>query len=241
MNELMKVQEKTPIEIALGIDEEGYTTSKKLYEFLELDPSHYSRWCNRNIINNVFAEEGVDYFIENSPAGRATVGRGNTVDYKLSSNFAKELSVLADNPRGILARNYFRNCEIALKKSVSKLEEENKKLQLLTLSPEMKFMAMNPKFLALESALGLSRKELYSLIYKNIEENYHISISKEVLNYCIDHHIPSCYTMTVLEDVSHLFLFLYDTVENMLKQLEIHPLGELNNEPLSVTTIESIS
>ena len=126
MNELINTINKTPIEIALGIDADGYTTSKKLYEFLELNPSHYSRWCNRNIVNNVFAEEGVDYFIENSPAGRATVGRGNTVDYKLSSNFAKELSVLADNPRGILARNYFRNCEIALKKSVSKLEEENK-------------------------------------------------------------------------------------------------------------------
>ena len=60
MNELMNIQDRTPIEIALGIDEKGYTTSKKLYEFLELNPANYSRWCNRNIVNNVFAEEGVE-------------------------------------------------------------------------------------------------------------------------------------------------------------------------------------
>ena len=238
MNELINTINKSPIEIALDIDEQGYTTSKKLYEFLELNPSHYSRWCKRNIINNVFAEEGVDYWIENSPIGRAVTGRGNTVNYKLSSSFAKELSVLSDSPKGLLARSYFRNCETALKESVSMLREENKKLQLLTLSPEMRFMAMNPKYSNLESALGISRKELYSLIFKKIEKNYHISISKEVLKYCIDHHIPSCYTMTVLEDVPYLFVFLYDTVESMLKELENSSTGR---ESLSVTTIESIS
>ena len=37
----------TPIEIALGIDSEGRTTAKKLYEFLELDPSHYAKWFRR--------------------------------------------------------------------------------------------------------------------------------------------------------------------------------------------------
>lgn len=40
----------TPIEIALGIDENGMTTAKKLYEFLELDKSNYSRWLKRNIV-----------------------------------------------------------------------------------------------------------------------------------------------------------------------------------------------
>lgn len=34
---------QTPIEIALGIDEEGMTTARKLYAFLELDSSNYSR------------------------------------------------------------------------------------------------------------------------------------------------------------------------------------------------------
>lgn len=36
MNELESAKMQTPIEIALGIDEEGMTTARKLYEFLEL-------------------------------------------------------------------------------------------------------------------------------------------------------------------------------------------------------------
>ena len=38
MNELdIHTGNQTPIEIALGVDERGMTTAKKLYEFLELD------------------------------------------------------------------------------------------------------------------------------------------------------------------------------------------------------------
>ena len=50
----------TPIEIALSA-EDGFTTAKKLYEWLELDPTHYSRWIQSNLIENPFAEEGTDY------------------------------------------------------------------------------------------------------------------------------------------------------------------------------------
>ena len=43
MNELMKdTSHRTPIEIALGIDEKGMTTAKKLYEFLELNAGNYA-------------------------------------------------------------------------------------------------------------------------------------------------------------------------------------------------------
>lgn len=52
----------TPIEIALGIDENGMTTAKSLYEFLELNPSNYSKWCKRNILENEFAEENTDFW-----------------------------------------------------------------------------------------------------------------------------------------------------------------------------------
>ena len=51
----------TPIEIALGIDEDGKTTARKLYEFLKLAKGQFSRWAKTNIIENPFAEKGVDY------------------------------------------------------------------------------------------------------------------------------------------------------------------------------------
>ena len=61
MNETMNVTNQTPIEIALGIDEKGMTTARKLYEFLELNPSNYSKWLKRNITENEFAVMGEDF------------------------------------------------------------------------------------------------------------------------------------------------------------------------------------
>ena len=43
MNELMEQVNKTPIEIALDIDEDGMTTARKLYTFLELAQGQFSR------------------------------------------------------------------------------------------------------------------------------------------------------------------------------------------------------
>ena len=52
MNDLMNKVVQTPIEIALGIDENGMTTAKKLYEFLGMDLKNYSRWIRNNITEN---------------------------------------------------------------------------------------------------------------------------------------------------------------------------------------------
>ena len=61
MNEItINTANQTPIEIALGIDEEGMTTARKLYAFLEFRSGDYARWYRRNIIENEFAEENVD-------------------------------------------------------------------------------------------------------------------------------------------------------------------------------------
>lgn len=108
--EIMNVTNQTPIEIALQIDEDGFTTSKRLYSWLELDQSHYSRWCKTNILENPFAEDGVDY----SPC-KASKGKGNFAeDYRLSADFAKKLSVMQKTERGEQARVYFLGCEKAL-------------------------------------------------------------------------------------------------------------------------------
>lgn len=90
MNDLETTKMQTPIEIALGIDENGMTTAKKLYEFLEMDSRNYSRWCKSNITENEFAEENVDYwaFVINEEWGGQA-----TTDYKLTAHFAKKLSM----------------------------------------------------------------------------------------------------------------------------------------------------
>lgn len=62
LNTTIDTSKLTPIEIVLGIDKNGMTTAKKLYEFLELDKSQYARWCRCNITGNEFAEENTDYW-----------------------------------------------------------------------------------------------------------------------------------------------------------------------------------
>lgn len=115
MNNLINKPSQTPIEIVLGIDENGMTTAKKLYNFLELNPSNYSKWYKSNILENQFAVENEDYIVfvpndENPQGGRPTQ------DFKLVSSFAKKLSMTAKNEKGEQARDYFLKTEEALKK-----------------------------------------------------------------------------------------------------------------------------
>lgn len=132
MNQLQTQPNLTPIEIALGIDTDKRTTAKKLYEFLEMDKSQYSRWYKNNITNNEFAEEGIDYEVydievENPQGGRPTQ------DFKLTASFAKKLSMTAKNEKGEQAREYFIETENKLKEVVIDMEGLSTEMQALLL------------------------------------------------------------------------------------------------------------
>lgn len=111
----------TPIEIALGIDSDGRTTATKLYEFLELNSSNYSKWFRKNITENEFAEENVDYFPFVLQYESLT-GEKERKDAKLTASFAKKLSMIQKNQKGEAARNYFVGIENGAKKLVEKTQ-----------------------------------------------------------------------------------------------------------------------
>lgn len=120
MNEIMTqsftdTSRLTPIEIALGVDGNGMTTAKRLYEFLELNPGNFARWCKTNILENPFAEENVDYvrlFIEEeTPTG----GKIQREDFRLTAHFAKKLSVKGNSEKAEQAREYFARLEERVK------------------------------------------------------------------------------------------------------------------------------
>ena len=55
MQELVNVMNQTPIEIALGIDKDGMTTARKLYEFLgTCTRTIFKTGVKRNITENDF-------------------------------------------------------------------------------------------------------------------------------------------------------------------------------------------
>jgi anti-repressor protein len=129
VNELETTKMQTPIEIALGVDENGMTTAKKLYEFLELDSRNYSRWCKSNIIENEFAEENVDYwafFIDEE----RNFNPNPTTDYKLTAHFAKKLSMKGNGTKAEEARDYFTTLEESVKQKVVDLNQLSPELQM---------------------------------------------------------------------------------------------------------------
>lgn len=128
---------QTSIEIVLQIDENGITTASNLYAFLELNPTQFSRWCKRNIVNNKFSTENTDYVCFDILVDLAVKGQTKT-DYKITSEFAKKLSMTGNTDRHEQARQYFITCEQGLKIATQRLQfipsnSTNKKLiELLT-------------------------------------------------------------------------------------------------------------
>ncbi len=131
MNEILKetfgtqnTEEQTPIEIALGVDAQGMTTATKLYEFLELNPTNYSKWFKKNIIENQFAEEEVDYFrfVLKYESGDDFIKERQ--DAHLTASFAKKLSMTSKSRKGEAARNYFVGVENGTKKLVKNISPQ---------------------------------------------------------------------------------------------------------------------
>ncbi|KAK9679535.1 helix-turn-helix protein [Popillia japonica] len=131
MNELIKdTSNLTPIEIALGIDTDGRTTATKLHEFLQLNPSNYSKWFKKNIMDNEFAEENVDFtrFVLRYESATGTKERE---DAKLTARFAKKLSMMQKNERGEEAREYFTRVEDKTKEIAIQMQNMSPELRLL--------------------------------------------------------------------------------------------------------------
>ena len=145
--------DKTPIEIALQIDKDGMTTASKLYSFLELDITHFSRWCRKNIVNNKFATENEDYVILAINGDNSSKGRPKT-DYKLTSEFAKKLSMTGNTEKHEQARDYFIACEQGLKIATAKLQARNDDIQALAQSVTSLVQKIDSKFDSLESRVS---------------------------------------------------------------------------------------
>ena len=114
MNEVMNNKaNQTPIEIALGIDENGYTTARALYDFLDMPKQNFARWAKKNIEENEYFEENIDWW------GFFTMKNGNECrDYRLTTDFAKHLSMESHSAKGKIARQYFLKVEEKLKETV---------------------------------------------------------------------------------------------------------------------------
>lgn len=118
MIEIANVTMQTPIEIALGIDENGMTTARALYDFLEMPQKNFARWAKQNIEGNEYYDENKDWW------GFVIVKNGNECkDYRLTTDFAKHLSMESHSARGKIARQYFVSVEDKAKDMVLMLKQ----------------------------------------------------------------------------------------------------------------------
>ncbi len=98
--------------IKVTMNEQGkkLVSARDLYLGLGLNKAHWKRWSEQNIINN-------DYFTENSDwTGFAIVVNGNeTKDFAITLEFAKHIAMMARTEKSHEYRNYFIECEKAVK------------------------------------------------------------------------------------------------------------------------------
>ena len=261
-NTTIDTSKQTPIEIALQIDENGMTTLSALYSFLELDQSHYKRWYNKNIINNDFAVEDVDYEIIR-PNGENPKGGRPTIDFKLTSDFAKQLSMTVKNERGQEARKYFIACEQGLKIATQRLQSQQIDMKPLvdaitTLTNNMITMQQDiqelkqsqrnryllekrypsawykkiaPKYKMLMEYFDCTRAELYSSIYKELEDCYNIDINQIHEDYCYENHLlkDECYPMDAIEHNTQLRDALTLLIDSSLVKYGLQTEDEIKN------------
>lgn len=163
----------TPIEIALGIDENGMTTAKRLYEFLELNPSNYSRWVKSNISENQFADDGVDYWSLVMDDER-NFNPNPTQDFKLTAHFAKKLSMTQKSQKGEDAREYFTKVEDGAKQMVLRMQEMSPQLQvMINMELEQKRQAKEQERQAAELAeVKENQKTLTQALIKPAEVDF---------------------------------------------------------------------
>ena len=262
-NHTIDTSKQTPIEIALQIDENGMTTASKLYLFLELEPKNFSHWCTRNIKNNKFAIENEDYIVFVFENENPKIGGRPKTDYKLTSEFAKKLSMTGNSERHEEARRYFIACEQGLKIATQRLQAQQIDMKPLvdaitTLTNNMITMQQDiqelkqsqrnryllekrypsawykkiaPKYKMLMEYFDCTRSELYSSIYKELEDMYNIDINQIHEDYCYENHLlkDECYPMDYIEHNTQLRDALTLLIDSSLVKYGLQTEDEIKN------------
>lgn len=92
----------------IKINENGLVNARELHEFLE-NKRQFSDWIKQRISQYGFIEDE-DFTVHKFVNGKAT-----QIDYAITIDMAKELSMVENNEKGKQARKYFIQCEKKIK------------------------------------------------------------------------------------------------------------------------------
>ena len=63
-------------------------------------------------------------------------------------------------------------------------------------------------------------KELYKKIFDTMQSERGIDLTSKTLQYCYEHNLSNCYTMTVIQEDPQLFICMYEIVDDMIANLK---------------------
>lgn len=204
----LSAQLKTPIEEALHVDDNGHTTAKSLYAFLELRPKDYARWCKMNIVDNEFATENEDYWAiridAENPQPSAFGGRPSQ-DYKLTAHFAKKLCMKSSGSKANEAREYFTHIEEKIRDNLANVQGLSMELQTVyALFNTMAKHELEQKRQAAAIERLNNRFDSVKCIYSPIGDNWRREITERI------NKIQSC----LGTDIRFLRTDLYNELES---------------------------
>lgn len=157
-------------------------SARDLYNFLEVK-SRFNDWI-KNKIKKYEYQENIDYvcltknLVTQTKAGREGIAK--EIDYAITLDMAKELSMVENNAKGKEARKYF----IAMEREVTLLKEENKKLYDVATSAK-EFKEREYEANKIKYSLRNVKQLLLDADYTNLEKtintiiNVHINLKKE--------------------------------------------------------------
>ena len=102
-------------------------SARDLYLGLGLDKSNWKRWSSKNIKQNEFFKENIDW------VGFVIMTNGNqTQDFAITIDFAKHIAMMARTEKSHEYRNYFIECERRLNNIPTISQKEKLLLQLFS-------------------------------------------------------------------------------------------------------------
>lgn len=121
MNALVKADSLIPvIESEIGGELQPCVDARTLHQWLK-SGERFADWIKKRIRTYGFIENEDYSLISVIPETKGRGGNRRSVDYILTLDTAKELSMVENNAQGRTARRYFINCEKALRRVESNL------------------------------------------------------------------------------------------------------------------------
>lgn len=128
-------------------EQQPLVNARQLHQFLEVGRD-FSNWIKARIFDYDF-QENQDYIIFANSGENSNVGRP-TIEYRLTLDMAKELSMVERNEKGRMARRYFIECE-------KQLYQQPQNDPLASITQNMQKMADGMQVLAQASTTTMAK------------------------------------------------------------------------------------